>query len=144
MGARNRAGTGYRTGLPGDIGWRNSFLEIDSWALKTFKNTGSVYSTHEYRVLYVTQYRKNLEVATYWCRLYSNCFTCLQKTGRIARSYLPVLFFFRSLLVVAWPLEMLEQWRHQCVVLLKLLILRLALSANNSFISLWIQLLHIL
>jgi hypothetical protein len=23
---------GYRTGLPGYIGWRNSFLGIDSWA----------------------------------------------------------------------------------------------------------------
>ena len=33
---------GYRTGPPGYIGWRNSFLGIDSGALYTFKNTGSV------------------------------------------------------------------------------------------------------
>ncbi len=32
---------GYRTGPPGYIGWRNSFLGIDSWAPQTFKNTGS-------------------------------------------------------------------------------------------------------
>jgi hypothetical protein len=36
----------YRTGPPGYIGWRNSFLGIDSWAPQTFKNTGS-----DYRVL---------------------------------------------------------------------------------------------
>jgi hypothetical protein len=36
---------GYRTGPPGYIGWRNSFLGIDSGAPYTFKNTGSVYST---------------------------------------------------------------------------------------------------
>jgi hypothetical protein len=33
---------GYRTGSPGYIGWRNSFLGIDSGAPYTFKNTGSV------------------------------------------------------------------------------------------------------
>jgi hypothetical protein len=32
---------GYRTGQPGYIGWRNSFLGIDSGAPYTFKNTGS-------------------------------------------------------------------------------------------------------
>jgi hypothetical protein len=32
---------GYRTGPPGYIGWRNSFLGIDSRAPYTFKNTGS-------------------------------------------------------------------------------------------------------
>ncbi len=32
---------GYRTGPPGYIGWRNSFLGIDSEASYTFKNTGS-------------------------------------------------------------------------------------------------------
>jgi hypothetical protein len=32
---------GYRTGPPGYIGWRNSFLGIDSEAPHTFKNTGS-------------------------------------------------------------------------------------------------------
>jgi hypothetical protein len=32
---------GYRTGPPGCIGWRNSFLGIDSGAPYTFKNTGS-------------------------------------------------------------------------------------------------------
>ncbi len=32
---------GYRTGPPGYIGWRNSFLGIDSGAPHTFKNTGS-------------------------------------------------------------------------------------------------------
>jgi hypothetical protein len=31
---------GYRTGPPGYIGWRNSFLGIDSGAPYTFKNTG--------------------------------------------------------------------------------------------------------
>jgi hypothetical protein len=31
MGARNRVGIGC-TGPPGYIGWRNSFLRIDSWA----------------------------------------------------------------------------------------------------------------
>jgi hypothetical protein len=33
---------GSRTGPPGYIGWRNSFLGIDSGAPYTFKNTGSV------------------------------------------------------------------------------------------------------
>ncbi len=32
---------GYRTGPPGYIGWRNSFLGIDSGAPYSFKNTGS-------------------------------------------------------------------------------------------------------
>ncbi len=32
---------GYRTGPPGYIGWRNSFLGIDSGAPYTFKNRGS-------------------------------------------------------------------------------------------------------
>jgi hypothetical protein len=32
---------GYHTGPPGYIGWRNSFLGIDSGAPYTFKNTGS-------------------------------------------------------------------------------------------------------
>jgi hypothetical protein len=31
----------YRTGPSGYIGWRNSFLGIDSGAPYTFKNTGS-------------------------------------------------------------------------------------------------------
>jgi hypothetical protein len=34
---------GYRTGPPDYIGWRNSFLRIDSGAPYTFKNTGSGY-----------------------------------------------------------------------------------------------------
>jgi hypothetical protein len=33
---------GCRTGPPGYIGWRNSFLGIDSGAPYTFKNTSSV------------------------------------------------------------------------------------------------------
>jgi hypothetical protein len=33
---------GYGTGPPGYIGWRNSFLGIDSGVPYTFKNTGSV------------------------------------------------------------------------------------------------------
>ncbi len=37
---------GYRTGPPGYIGWRNSFLGIDSGAPYTFKNTGSAFSHH--------------------------------------------------------------------------------------------------
>ncbi len=36
---------GYSTGPPGYIGWRNSFLGIDSGAPYTFKNTGSGYIT---------------------------------------------------------------------------------------------------
>jgi hypothetical protein len=32
---------GYRTGPPGYIAWRNSFLGIDSGAPYTFKNTSS-------------------------------------------------------------------------------------------------------
>jgi hypothetical protein len=32
---------GYRTGPPGYIDWRNSFLGINSGAPYTFKNTGS-------------------------------------------------------------------------------------------------------
>ncbi len=35
---------GYRTGPPGYIGWRNSFLGIDSGAPYTLKNSGSVFS----------------------------------------------------------------------------------------------------
>jgi hypothetical protein len=34
---------GYRIGPSDYIGWRNSFLGIDSLAPETFKNTGSVY-----------------------------------------------------------------------------------------------------
>ncbi len=34
---------GYRTGPPDYIGWRNSFLGIDSGAPYTFKNTDSGY-----------------------------------------------------------------------------------------------------
>jgi hypothetical protein len=41
MGARNRGGRGLSYGPPCYIGWRNSFLEIDSGAPYTFKNTGS-------------------------------------------------------------------------------------------------------
>jgi hypothetical protein len=33
---------GYRTGPPGYVGWRNSFLGIDSGAPYTFKNTSSM------------------------------------------------------------------------------------------------------
>jgi hypothetical protein len=32
---------GYRTGPPGYIGWRNSFLGIDSGTPYTYKNTSS-------------------------------------------------------------------------------------------------------
>jgi hypothetical protein len=47
-------GIGYCTGPPGYIGWRNSFLGIDSGAPYTFKNTSSdiysftvfLYTTH--------------------------------------------------------------------------------------------------
>jgi hypothetical protein len=38
---------GYRTGPPGYIGWRNSFLGIDSGAPYTFKNTGWIPSLAE-------------------------------------------------------------------------------------------------
>jgi hypothetical protein len=40
-GLGTREEEGYRTGPPGYIGWRNSFLEIDSGAPYTFKNTSS-------------------------------------------------------------------------------------------------------
>jgi hypothetical protein len=40
-GLRTDEEQGYRTGPPGYIGWRNSFLGIDSGAPYTFKNTGS-------------------------------------------------------------------------------------------------------
>ncbi len=46
MGARNRGEEGYRTGPPGHIGWRNSFLGIDSGAPYTFKNTSSGANSH--------------------------------------------------------------------------------------------------
>jgi hypothetical protein len=50
MGARHRVGIGlsYRPAGLHYIGWRNSFLGIDSWAPYTFKNTGSVgvYTTY--------------------------------------------------------------------------------------------------
>ncbi len=47
MGARNWEEEGYRTGPPGYIGWRNSFLGLDSGVPYTFKNTGSGYNpTH--------------------------------------------------------------------------------------------------
>jgi hypothetical protein len=41
MGARNRIGRGLSYRPPGYIGWRNSFLGIDSGSPYTFKNTGS-------------------------------------------------------------------------------------------------------
>jgi len=41
-GLGNEDEEGYRTGPPGYIGWRNSFLGIDSVAPYTFKNTSSV------------------------------------------------------------------------------------------------------
>jgi hypothetical protein len=39
---------GYRTGPPGYIGWRNSFLGIDTGAPYTFKNTGSEFGSVSY------------------------------------------------------------------------------------------------
>jgi hypothetical protein len=39
---------GYRTGPPGYIGWRNSFLGIDSGDPYTFKNTGSDFNLGEF------------------------------------------------------------------------------------------------
>ncbi len=41
MGAGTEEEEGYRTGPPGYIGWRNSFLGINSKVPYTFKNTGS-------------------------------------------------------------------------------------------------------
>ncbi len=41
MGLGTEEEEGYRTGPPGYIGWRNSFLGIDSGAPYTFKNTDS-------------------------------------------------------------------------------------------------------
>jgi hypothetical protein len=40
-GLGNEEEEGYRTGPPGYIGWRNSFLGIVSGVPYTFKNTGS-------------------------------------------------------------------------------------------------------
>jgi hypothetical protein len=40
-GLGNEEEEGIRTGPPGYIGWRNSFLGIDSGAPYTFKNTSS-------------------------------------------------------------------------------------------------------
>jgi hypothetical protein len=40
MGLGTEEGEGYSTGPPGYIGWRNSFIGIDSGAPYTFKNTG--------------------------------------------------------------------------------------------------------
>jgi hypothetical protein len=40
MGLGTEEEEGYRTGPPGYIGWRNSFLRIESGAPYTFKNTG--------------------------------------------------------------------------------------------------------
>jgi hypothetical protein len=37
---------GYRTGPPGYIGWRNSFLGIDPGAPYTFKNKSSLHTTY--------------------------------------------------------------------------------------------------
>jgi hypothetical protein len=42
---------GYRTGPPGYIGWRNSFLGIDSGAPYTFKNTSSVLFSYTCRLM---------------------------------------------------------------------------------------------
>jgi hypothetical protein len=39
---------GYRTGPPGYIDWRNSFLGIDSGAPYTFKNTSSGVYIHTF------------------------------------------------------------------------------------------------
>ncbi len=36
-----------QTGPPGYIGWRNRFLEIDSWAPQTFTNSSSAYFVWE-------------------------------------------------------------------------------------------------
>jgi hypothetical protein len=41
MGLGTEEEEGYRTSPPGYIGWRNSFLGIDSGAPYTFKNTES-------------------------------------------------------------------------------------------------------
>jgi hypothetical protein len=43
-GLGNEEEEGYRTGPPGYIVWRNSFLGIDSGAPYTYKNTGSYQS----------------------------------------------------------------------------------------------------
>ncbi len=46
MGLGTGEEEGYHTDPPGFIGWRNSFLGIDSGAPYTFKNTGSVQYVH--------------------------------------------------------------------------------------------------
>ncbi len=51
---------GYRTGPPGYIGWRNSFLGTDSGAPYTFKNTGSgLFSVFPYRSAEYTEDEKS-------------------------------------------------------------------------------------
>jgi hypothetical protein len=47
---------GYRTGQPGNIGWRNSFLGIYSGTPYTFKNTGSGGVTDKEKELKINDY----------------------------------------------------------------------------------------
>ncbi len=55
MGEGTEEEEGYRTGEPGYIGWRNSFLGIDSGAPYTYKNTGSA----EFRMFHETKNLRN-------------------------------------------------------------------------------------
>jgi len=52
---------GYRTGPPGYIGWRNSFLGIDSGAPYMFKNTSSAADNHA-----TIHWRDNSHPLTLW------------------------------------------------------------------------------
>jgi hypothetical protein len=47
---------GFRTGPPGYIGWRNSFLGINSGAPYTFKSTGSVFDFNKKNKQFVLLY----------------------------------------------------------------------------------------
>jgi hypothetical protein len=51
---------GYRTGPPRYIGWRNSFLGIDSGAPYTFKNTGSDFYVNNFLFIQRIQRRRIL------------------------------------------------------------------------------------
>ncbi len=54
---------GLRTGPPGYIGWRNSFLGIDSGAPYTFKNTGSgFWNGNKCRAILALEQRMNLRL----------------------------------------------------------------------------------
>ncbi len=104
MGVRNRVGIGLSYWPPGNIGWRNSFLGIYSWAPKTFKNTVSVSSNGTWgrlvKFFYFTVYcpPKNL---TWLHRSESELFKMHALLNwAIAMSGVRTLFFDNSLIAL--------------------------------------------